>query len=280
MVRCPRCRTGLTLPLAAASELGSLYPETYSPYALPSSSLARLASTAIRRWQAFIGLRGAPLAALRHRPPERILDVGCGRGDLGAELIERGWSVTGIEPSAAACEVAAARGIDVRQGTLDDAELEPGAYAAVSFRHSLEHVVDPVADLATVRRALAPGGLALVTVPAFDSGQARRFRSRWYHLDLPRHRTHFTRLGLVEAFTRAGLQPVELTGSTSVEGLPASVQYALVGHCLFPSGTALRLAVAASAALLPVTRLAGPDVLHGVARRPAMSAASAFASAG
>jgi hypothetical protein len=168
----------------------------------------------------------------------------------------------------------------VRQGTLGDVALEPEAYAAVSFRHSLEHVVDPVGDLTTVRRALAPGGLALVTVPAFDSGQARRFRSRWYHLDLPRHRTHFTRLGLVEAFMRAGLQPVALSGSTSVEGLPASVQYALFAHCLFPSGTPLRLAVAASAALLPLTRLAGPDLLHGVARRPAMTASSASAGAG
>ncbi len=268
-MRCPRCGTGLTLPVLPSSELGALYPEAYAPYARPSSPLARLASWAIRRWQAFLLLRGAPLVALRPLRPGRVLDVGCGRGDLGAALIERGWSVTGIEPSPAACEVAAARGIDVRRGTLDDVELERDTYAAASFRHSLEHVVDPVADLAAVREALEPGGRVLVTVPAFDSAQARRFRSRWYHLDLPRHRVHFTRLGLAGAFTRAGLEPVELSESTSVEGLPASVQYALFGHCLFPSGTPLRLGVAGCAALFPLTRLAGPDLLHGVARRPA-----------
>jgi SAM-dependent methyltransferase len=204
--------------------------------------------------------------------PGWALDVGCGRGDLGAALIGAGWRVTGVEPSATACAVAGARGIDARRGTLAEVELEPAAYDAASFRHSLEHVTDPVADLRRVHDALRPGGLVLVTVPHFGGWQARRFRSRWYHLDLPRHRIHFTAAGLARALERAGLQPMRLSTATSTIGLPASVQYALVGRCLFPTGLPLRAASAAAAAAWPVAlvadRLGGGDLLHAVARRP------------
>src|SRR3712207_7784147 len=40
------------------------------------------------------------------------------------------------------------------------------------------------------------GGALLVGVPNLDSLQARLAGSAWYHLDLPRHRTHFTVAGL------------------------------------------------------------------------------------
>ena len=188
--------------------------------------------------------------------PGRLLDVGCGRGDLGAYLIARGWTVTGIEPSANAAEAARARGLDARRGTLDDVELEAGAYDAAVFRHSLEHLTDPVEALRRVREALRPGGLVLISVPNFGCWQRRRFGSRWYHLDLPRHRVHFTQTGLGRALEQAGFEPATITISTSSVGLPASIQYALAGRCLFPGGLSLRIAVGLCALGWPVSRLA------------------------
>ena len=71
---------------------------------------------------------------------------------------------------------------------------------------------------------------------------------------------------------RAGLEPVALTTSTSQVGLPASVQYALAGRCLFPGGIKLQVAALAAAGVWPLARaldaLAGDgDILHAVARR-------------
>jgi SAM-dependent methyltransferase len=261
----------VTLPFVSEDELGRLYPPAYAPYDLPDRGFARMASLAIRRWQGFLALRTPPLGALRERAPGRVLDVGCGRGDLGETLVRAGWRVTGIDPSPEACAVAARRGIDARVGTPATLDLEPGAYDAVSFQHSLEHVSDPLAALRSVAAALRPGGLVLITVPNFGGWQARVFRSRWYHLDLPRHRTHFTAQGLETLLRRAGLEPVDTSTSTSGAGLPASVQYAVTGRCLFPAGLRLRLAVAACWPLWPFARildaLGGGDVLHVVARR-------------
>jgi SAM-dependent methyltransferase len=273
---CPECGTGRTLPPASPAELAAYYPSAYGPYDAKLPPLLRLVSAAIRRRQGAKARRSEPLRALAGRPPGRGVDVGAGRGDLAAMLVARGWRMTGVEPSEAACAAAAERGVDARPGTLQTVALEPGAYDFAVFQHSLEHVEDPVADLRVVRQALRPGGLVLVSVPNFGSWQARAFRGRWYHLDVPRHRVHLTRTGLERALREAGLEPVRFATSTSGVGLPASVQYRVAGRCLFPGGLPLRFATGLAALTWPLARMldgvaGGGDVLHAVAERPAAS---------
>lgn len=269
---CGRCRCGLTTPLATAQQLRAFYPAGYGPYEDPRNPAIRLISTVIRAWQARRGLATFPLRALRDRGAGRGVDVGCGRGDLAASLIGIGWQMAGVEPSAEAAANARSRGVDVRVGTLADVKLEPASYDAAVFRHSLEHTPDPLADLIATHAALAPGGLVAITVPNFSNWQPRRLRSRWYHLDVPRHRSHFTRAGLVMLLDRAGFEPLDVRTSTSAVGLPASLQYAIAGRCLFPDGLALRISTGLCALMLPLAtiadRLGGAgDQLHAVARR-------------
>ena len=271
--RCGACGGGVTFPRVGAEALGAFYPSTYNPYVPAGGALAAV-SVLVQRVLGALAEHGAPLRSLRGLEPGRALEVGAGRGDLAVLLQRRGWSVTAVEPSAQACVVLEARGIEARCGTLGNVALEPGAYGAALFNHALEHTVDPVEDLAQVAAALRPGGLVLISVPHFGSWQPRRFGSRWFHLDLPRHRTHFSRRALEAVLERAGLEAVELSTATSQVGLPASVQYALAGRCLFPDGLKLQAAALAAAALWPLSRaldaLAGDgDVLHAVARRPA-----------
>jgi SAM-dependent methyltransferase len=205
--------------------------------------------------------------------PGRAVDVGCGRGDLAAMLVARGWHVTGVEPSAAACATARARGVDARPGVLAAVALEPGFYDAAVFHQSLEHTDDPVADLQRVHGALRDGGVVAISVPNFGGWQARRFRGRWYHLDLPRHRVHFTATALTRALRAGGFEEIRTSTSTSAAGLWASFQYRVFGRCLFPGGLGLRLAIGACMLGWPLAaaadRVGGGDVLHAVARKPA-----------
>ena len=270
---CPGCGAGVTLPPATPAELVSFYPGSYAPYDDAMGRVVGLISRTIRRRQGRHLLASAPLSALRGARAGRAVDIGCGRGDLAVLFLQLGWQVTGIEPSPEACRAARARGVDARLGTLADVELESGAYDAAIFQHSLEHTPDPAGDLARVCDALRPGGLVLITVPNFASWQRLRFRDRWYHLDLPRHRTHFTPRALEAALERAGLKLESLTTSTSTVGLPATLQYVIAGRCLFPSGLPLRVAAGLCVIALPVGRLldrshGGGDQLHAIARRP------------
>jgi SAM-dependent methyltransferase len=265
---CARCGSGRTLPEVRDEELGRLYPAGYNAHTAPPGVLARLASRAIRRLQGWHGTRTPPLDALNDRAGGRVLDVGCGRGDLAVELARRGFTVVGVEPSEGAAAEATQRGVDVRRGTLRSAPLPDGeTFDAIVFQHSLEHTNEPALDLRAARDALKPGGLALIAMPHFGSRLARRFRSRWYHLDVPRHRAHFTAAGLCAALEAAGLQVERIGATTSSVGFPATLQYAVFGSCFFPTGLALRVATALCALILPLSRLAGRDVLWAVARR-------------
>jgi SAM-dependent methyltransferase len=271
---CGSCGSGRTLPYVAPERLGELYPSSYNAFALPANPVVRAAATALFRWRYWRGLRRPPLAELSPLTPGRLLDVGSGRGDLGLVLGEHGWRVTGVEPSREACEEANARGAPTLAGTLATVSPRLDAdFDAVVFQHSLEHVAEPVDDLRLAREHLSPGGLLLVSLPNFGCWQARRFGSEWFHLDLPRHRAHFTARGINFLLRRAELEPLRIGTSTSADGLPMSIQYRLFGERRYRSGFPLYASIAATLATSPLTALAdraagAGDVLHAVARRP------------
>jgi SAM-dependent methyltransferase len=268
---CQSCGMGVTAPMVSESELASFYPQTYGTYEqLPTGALG-LVSRTVQALQSWGALHAEPFRRVARFPPGRLLDVGCGRGDLGAGFVRRGWSVVGVDPSAQACEVARKRGVQVRVGTLASLEIETDAYDVVVFRHSLEHVADPLGDLRRVRGALRDGGLLIVSVPNFGSWQRERLGGHWFMLDLPRHRFHFNASALETMLVRARFQSVQTMTSSVALGLPSSVQYSFAGRCLFPSGMSQRVAVGLCYLALPLVyvldRVAGEgDNLHAIGR--------------
>jgi SAM-dependent methyltransferase len=270
---CPACGSGRTLPLISSDELAGLYPAQYDAHGLPANPLLRRLATALFERRYRRALASAPFSVLAERAPGTLLDVGSGRGDLGVVLGRKGWRVTGLEPSPEAVAEARRRGLDGEEGTLTAGPAREGGYDAVVFSHSLEHVVEPFDDLSVAHELLQPGGLVLITLPNFGSWQAHRFGSRWFHLDLPRHRTHFTERGLEALLRRTGFRQIRSATSTSADGLPMSVQYRLLGHRRLAAKAGRYVSIAAALALVPVTvaadKVAGAgDLLHAVAEKP------------
>jgi 2-polyprenyl-3-methyl-5-hydroxy-6-metoxy-1,4-benzoquinol methylase len=96
----------------------------------------------------------------------RLLDIGCGRGELlkMAESLE--WSVTGIEPSASFARFVESRtGAEVRREPLEQCGFEDGSFDCVVLAAVLEHLYNPSETIAEVSRILRRGGALFVDVP-------------------------------------------------------------------------------------------------------------------
>jgi 2-polyprenyl-3-methyl-5-hydroxy-6-metoxy-1,4-benzoquinol methylase len=99
---------------------------------------------------------------------KRVVDMACGEG-YGSEVLWRSAaSVVGVDANPEAFEHARLR--YVRQGLTFERALvetfgEPGAFDAVVFLQTIEHVHDPVAVLERFRTLLAPGGVAYISTP-------------------------------------------------------------------------------------------------------------------
>ena len=107
---------------------------------------------------AFVPALGAGvLEWLAPQPGERILDLGCGDGQLTAKIAAAGANVVGVDAASAMIEGAKSRGIDAR---VCNAEALPfdHEFDAVFSNAAMHWVRNQDAMLAGVKRALKPGG--------------------------------------------------------------------------------------------------------------------------
>jgi SAM-dependent methyltransferase len=266
VVACASCGLAFTEPRIGTEDFATYYPETYSAYepnARPKPSLGERIGALNRE----LLVRYGPYRDVWRRPPGRLLDVGCGTGDLAGVFRRRGWHACGIEPSPQAAGHARGAGVEVVTGTLADAPWGEGSFDAIVFNHSLEHIDDPLEALSQAARLLRPGGLLAIAVPNFGSWHRRLFGSAWFQLDLPRHLQHFDRGSLAGIVRRAGLRPVS-TSAISMRPSPlASLQYMAFGSMRF-GGRRVRLLEWALTPLLTLSDLIGEgDCLHLTAER-------------
>jgi len=137
----------------------------------------------------------------------KLLDIGCGQGKFLARMQNFGWNVSGVEPDAEAANIARERfGVEVAAGAVEKARFPDGHFEAVTMRHVIEHIHDPLSILMEVRRILKPGGNIIVTTPNAESMGHRHFGRSWFPLDPPRHLHLFSMSRLRACAERAGLQ--------------------------------------------------------------------------
>jgi len=138
----------------------------------------------------------------------RLLDVGCGTGEVLLAARGRGWSTQGVEPERTGAEMARGRGLEVVTAMLEESGLPEGDFDVVSAFHVLEHVPDSRAFLRTLARWARPGGFVVIEVPNFNGVQRRRLHQNWLHLRPREHLVHFTPQTLPRTFLSAGIEPV------------------------------------------------------------------------
>lgn len=110
-------------------------------------------------------------------PPARILDVGCGRGDLAARLLASGHEVTALDHAPEAVEIARAAGVPAIES--DFLRFEDTPYDAVIFSRSLHHL-QPLRDAVARASALLKPD-AWLFAEEFARERADRATAAWFY---------------------------------------------------------------------------------------------------
>ena len=162
-----------------------------------------------RHWW-FVGRRAVFLRVLdRHYRPtapsdSTVLDVGCGTGTMLGHLARYGRT-HGVDASAEAVSLCRERGVSgVVQADGVPLPFETASFNLVTALDVIEHVDDDVELLLDLRRVTRPGGMLLVSVPAY--------RFLWGPQDeISHHKRRYTASLLRERLLAAGWSLERLT---------------------------------------------------------------------
>lgn len=126
------------------------------------------------------------LDRIRKLPLEgRVLDAGCGAGPFLEAL---GPSAVGMDDSPDALAICRARGMRLLvRGRITRLPFRAGTFGGILLLDVLEHVRDDAAALRDGRRALAPGGWAVISVPAHRLFFGPHDRAVHHHRRYGRH---------------------------------------------------------------------------------------------
>ena len=143
----------------------------------------------------------------RHAVPGRLLDLGPWVGFYMDEAVRRGWTATGVEPSAFASAYARDLGLDVRTEDIYEADFPESSFDAVFMGDVLEHLTRTDEALERIAGWLEPGGLLVVAVPNAGSRLARLLGRRWWSV-IPTHVHYFTPNSISRMLERNGFEVV------------------------------------------------------------------------
>lgn len=186
-IRCACCGVATTSSWPSDEQLGAAYARWYRP---SSGRFLWVGDKVLKRTRSVLANR-----LHRSLPNGPILDVGAGDGTLIGAFRRHGREAVGVDPYSSGTHPHV-RGVEFEDMT--------GAWSAVIFWHSLEHVRQPVRSLRHAADLVVPGGVVVVAVPNATSLQARLFGDRWLHLDLPRHLVHICPKALLSTIESLG----------------------------------------------------------------------------
>lgn len=145
----------------------------------------------------------------------RLLDAGCGSGRTLDELAGYG-EVAGVELQPEGVEAARRRGhADVRVAPVEAIPHPDASFDLVTCLDVIEHTPDDLRSLRELRRVTRPGGVLVVTVPAYP-------RLWSLHDELNRHHRRYTRRMLRAAAEGAGWRVERVTSFNAAYLLPAA----------------------------------------------------------
>lgn len=216
--RCPDCGLLALSPQPDIEQLKAAYPADYHGFHTGAKGLVGLL------YRMVYALRVRAYGRLLPRGG-RLLDVGCADAAYfdALKAARPDAALEGVEFIDEIAQRARARGFRVVTGVLADmADAEP--YDVIIMNNLIEHVPDPVGELAQAARLLRPGGHIVVETPNTDSWDYRVARGWWGGLHVPRHTYLFGPVALDRLASLCGLRLASRTFQPNTDHWALSVQ--------------------------------------------------------
>ncbi len=196
---------GLVFLSPIPGNLADYYPNDY--YTIPNSvqrldQIARSQRYQIEMIQRFV-------------QSGRLLEIGPAYGAFARLAKLSGFDVEVIEMDDRCCQY-----LEQVVGVRVIKNNEPGQVLrtvepknVIALWHVVEHLLNPWMVLEQAAAKLLPGGILLIATPNPDALQFRILRSRWPHVDAPRHLQLIPVNLLIQQLAPLGLMPVMVTSN-------------------------------------------------------------------
>jgi 2-polyprenyl-3-methyl-5-hydroxy-6-metoxy-1,4-benzoquinol methylase len=170
--------------------------------------------------------------------PNKLLEVGCGYGEILIEARERNWNVKGVEISSSAVNYLKQFDLDIFCCKLEEAHFNNEEFDVVVFRELLEHLNNPYKFLIEVNRIVKTDGFVYVTVPNeasfyhkffqlyYNINPKKRMKKETSHLGPPYHLLGFSKKALIKILESTGFQPLEIIVTYPGSKISPSLQLA------------------------------------------------------
>lgn len=226
LVQCPGCGLIYTNPRPTMESMAAYYPHDYQPHQVGDYGANRKSAVIKEKiksvFKSWLNTRSYYLPP--PVPGGRLLEIGCSYGSYLNQARNAGWEVYGVEiakdPARYGQEIL---GLNIYQGTLENAGLADDFFDIVTGWMVLEHLHDPLAAIKEIRRIIKPGGIFAFSVPNAGSWEFKLFGANWFSLDVPRHLSHFTPEYIQYLLTSNGFQPEKIYFQKNISNIPFSL---------------------------------------------------------
>ncbi|SHH99643.1 Methyltransferase domain-containing protein [Chryseolinea serpens] len=203
LVKCDSCGFIFTNPIPDPERLGEYYlSDDYISHSKKATGVIDkiyvVARSFTLKWK--LGL----IQKYTGNQDKTILDYGCGTGDFLKACKDKGWVVTGVEPSEKARQLATDQTGEKIAASLKDVETKE--FNTITLWHVLEHIEDLNHTLQQLKDKLSPNGTLLIAVPNHAAWDGTHYGQYWAGYDVPRHLWHFTQQTMTTLLTKNNLK--------------------------------------------------------------------------
>ena len=212
---CTNCHILFQYPFWKPEETSNFYQNNY--YAHTDDHLKMPRSLRLLDFYLQNTIIGSILSPLRKKlfpffegilKSKNVLDIGCGKGTFLDLMKKYNKKTYGLEPSNQAKAIATSKGHTMIDKSFFYSPQNNIKFDLITMFQVAEHLsVQEIIEeniFSAMYNSLAPGGQLVIETPTYKSDYAKKFKSDWRALEMPRHLVIFSPESLSKILTEKG----------------------------------------------------------------------------